>query len=376
MTPLRRRLWELPAPCHAAVIGSTWTVAELRELTDRLFGGRSSFGDFALWTGTLSQCAARNKLSETLQRELQRRHADTLRRFASTADARSLAALWSAALRDGAAAGASWAVLCHPYCDEMLQTRVLQDLQLLRHQRVALQQREAAALVECRALIDALRSDAARTVQRHALRREQVLAERDALRRELAALRARLLAQQGLIDRLQAERREPSAPLPPQRETHVQRVAELSRELAALRPVALQAVQVPQPEAAAAVADDDANEVDDADEAAALTLSTTALRSARVLCVGGRPALVPLYRMLVQRHGGEFEHHDGGIEDSAHRLSAQLAAADLVLCQAGCLNHNAYARVKQHVKRHRKPCVFIDKPGAGSFARALVSLAA
>ena len=52
-------------------------------------------------------------------------------------------------------------------------------------------------------------------------------------------------------------------------------------------------------------------------------------------------------------------------------VDAQLAAADLVVCQSGCVNHNAYRRVKEHCKRSRKPCVYLDKPGAGSFARAL-----
>jgi len=38
---------------------------------------------------------------------------------------------------------------------------------------------------------------------------------------------------------------------------------------------------------------------------------------------------------------------------------------------ASLQNHNAFARVKAHIKRSGKPCVFLDKPGAGSFARAL-----
>jgi len=101
------------------------------------------------------------------------------------------------------------------------------------------------------------------------------------------------------------------------------------------------------------------------------TLSATSLKSTSVLCVGGRSGQVPLYRRWVERHGGRFAHHDGGIEDNAHRLDAQLAAADLVVCQAGCLNHNAYARVKEHCKRSGKPCVYLDKPGASSFVRAL-----
>ena len=41
----------------------------------------------------------------------------------------------------------------------------------------------------------------------------------------------------------------------------------------------------------------------------------------------------------------------------------QLAAADLLVCQAGRLNHNAYARVKAHCKRSGKPCVYLDKRG-------------
>jgi hypothetical protein len=104
---------------------------------------------------------------------------------------------------------------------------------------------------------------------------------------------------------------------------------------------------------------------------APLPLPADALRAIRVLCVGGRSGQVPLYRELVERHGGHFAHHDGGVEDNPHRLDTQLAAADLVLCQSGCLNHNAYSRVKQHCKRSGKPCVYVDKPGAGSFARAL-----
>jgi hypothetical protein len=110
-------------------------------------------------------------------------------------------------------------------------------------------------------------------------------------------------------------------------------------------------------------------ELDDA--AAAPPWTADALRATRVLCVGGRSHHVPLYRDLVERHGGRFTHHDGGIKDNPHRLDAQLAAADLVLCQSGCLNHNAYSRVKDHCKRSGKPCVYLDKPGAGSFARAL-----
>ena len=95
-----------------------------------------------------------------------------------------------------------------------------------------------------------------------------------------------------------------------------------------------------------------------------------------ILCVGGRSGHIPIYRDLVERHGGRFAHHDGGIEDSSRRLGASLAAADLVICQAGCLNHNAYGIVKDHCKRSGKRCVYLDRPSAASFAKGLAQAVA
>ena len=95
-----------------------------------------------------------------------------------------------------------------------------------------------------------------------------------------------------------------------------------------------------------------------------------------VLCVGGRPASVPLYRHIVERSGGRFLHHDGGDEQSVQRLDATLSAADLVICQTGCVSHDAYWRVKEHCKRHGKRCVFIENPGSASLKRALAELQA
>ena len=93
-----------------------------------------------------------------------------------------------------------------------------------------------------------------------------------------------------------------------------------------------------------------------------------------VLCVGGRPASVPLYRHIVERTGGRFLHHDGGEEESAGKLEANLAAADMVICQTGCISHNAYWRVKDHCKRTGKRCVFVESPSTAGLKRALVEL--
>ena len=73
----------------------------------------------------------------------------------------------------------------------------------------------------------------------------------------------------------------------------------------------------------------------------------------------------------IEQAGGQFAHHDGGIDDKHSALDAVLAAADLVICQTGCISHNAYWRVKDFCKRMGKQCVFVDNPSATSFSRSL-----
>ncbi|MGP1630049.1 MAG: DUF2325 domain-containing protein [Giesbergeria sp.] len=42
-------------------------------------------------------------------------------------------------------------------------------------------------------------------------------------------------------------------------------------------------------------------------------------------------------------------------------LEESLVAADLVICQTGCLSHGAYWRVQDHCKRTGKACVLVEQ---------------
>ena len=46
----------------------------------------------------------------------------------------------------------------------------------------------------------------------------------------------------------------------------------------------------------------------------------------------------------------------------ADNLDANLAAADLVICQTGCISHDEYWRVQDHCRRTGKPCILVDQP--------------
>ena len=102
---------------------------------------------------------------------------------------------------------------------------------------------------------------------------------------------------------------------------------------------------------------------------------TVYLRHQTVLCVGGRTGSVASYRDVIERVGGRFAHHDGGLQDASGVLDASLAAADLVICQTGCISHTAYWRVKDFCKRTGKRCVFVDNPSTSSLVRTLGQMA-
>jgi len=56
-------------------------------------------------------------------------------------------------------------------------------------------------------------------------------------------------------------------------------------------------------------------------------------------------------------------------------LEASLVAADLVICQAGCVSHDAYWRVQDHCRRTGKQCVLVDQPLALHLVRSQEALA-
>lgn len=61
-----------------------------------------------------------------------------------------------------------------------------------------------------------------------------------------------------------------------------------------------------------------------------------------------------------------------GLRDGS--LDANLAAADLVICQTGCISHDEYWRVQDHCRRTGKPCILVDQPLAVREAEALAAI--
>jgi hypothetical protein len=91
----------------------------------------------------------------------------------------------------------------------------------------------------------------------------------------------------------------------------------------------------------------------------------------RILYVGGRSRMAPHLRSLVEAHNGQFDHHDGGLEDSRAGLQCTLASADMVFCPIDCISHDACKRVKRHCQQQSKQFVPLRSSGLSAFAAGL-----
>jgi hypothetical protein len=257
-----------------------------------------------------------------------------------------------------------WAVLTHPI-GEHVQTAVLYDARdwvfahARRSVRLATAQQQTDALAQqARHRADELQARLATQQQQAADALRQAQAELARLRGELARARAQAasiappeVAVQGSVPSVPLRSVIPSEP-----------AAEPLRGIASVPTEASAPAPAPWPPHAASAP---------ASSPAAQPTGAVDVSGRRVLCVGGIQHAVARYRGRIEKLGGRFEHHDGGIEDGVQALEARLSRADLVLCQAACINHEACHRVKRHCERTGTPCVYLDRPSLSRLDRAL-----
>lgn len=62
-------------------------------------------------------------------------------------------------------------------------------------------------------------------------------------------------------------------------------------------------------------------------------------------------------------------HATAAPDDLSAELETSLEAADLVICQTGCMSHGDYWRVHDHCKRTGKLCVLVERSDGPQFVR-------
>jgi hypothetical protein len=397
-TSRRRRLWELGHTCHCPLIGVGLPLASLRKLVGKVAAGAVVADDYEVHVGVVSECGARNRVSEAVQKELERRYATVLLRFRSARSTEQLEELWRAAVASGDVSGAFWAGLTHARCTPQLEEKMCRDLHMIQHQAGACARADLNRFNTVLEEKAQLEHELARLQQRSAAMQLERTAEQERHATQAMQLRAHLVGRDSMIDSLREELKQLRASIPAlasrerlqqqlalsaEREQQArQQTAELKRELAEAQAAARAAEEAARIAAQAAHGGGDPAHIARASALAAMggelppegTPLLPQLTERSVLCVGGRNGSVASYRMLVERSGAQFAHHDGGLEDNVGKLESSLAAADLVICQTGCISHSAYWRVKDFCKRTGKRCVFVENPSISSLQRGLEEL--
>lgn len=369
----RLRIWELPPGLHCSIIGVCIPIDSLRRLVAKFYGGPCIVGDYEKHSAVVRACASREPLIDLVQRELDTRYQIAIKRFQAAKSDDAIAALWDAAVlgNEGAVglAGALWASLTHPRGNDALRTYIGHEIHMIQHQLGGDVRRDVNALAEVKKIsaqrlaeLDTARAKFSQLQTQHAQ-------EAQSLRQEIAEAKAVLagVTAQNAALKTQMEKLRQSSKDLDTREKLNERVEALAAQNARLKQ------QLAEANAKRVIADEQ--------QLVPLMMPPSKpaprvinLQQKSVLCVGGRSGAIASYREAVERAGGKFMHHDGGIEHNQHRLDANLAAADCVICQTGSISHTAYWCVKDYCKKTGKRCVYLDKPSVSTFVEGLSAL--
>ena len=374
----RRRLWDLYPKSHCPLIGVCLPLDTLRKLVNKALGVPTPADHYGVHVGAVAECGQRSRLSELLQHELEQRYARLVQQFKVAKTTDDLAQLWKKTVEQGDVAGALWAGLTHPRCDADLEEVINRNMHMLGHHASASGCADSTEFKTLQETNASLTRELSRLQDRNTRFMAEKSSEIKRLNAQLVQVRAESIGKDSCIAFLNAEMTELKASVPDfesgsrlqkKVEQMSARQAELEQHIGTLRKKLAMATKSLD----AVNAESSPKEDTTGDEAPVIRTSpiTLHLQQKTVLCVGGRSGNVASYRDLIERVGGRFAHHDGGLEDSYNVLGTSLAAADLVICQTGCISHNAYWKVKDFCKRTGKRCVFVENPSTSSLARGL-----
>ena len=375
----RRRLWELPHRLHCPVIGVCFACDELRALMKKVMRFPADTNDYVLHTTAVGASERRGPLAELLHRMLEQRYRLVVKSLTSVKTTATLREAWQQACIEGSRVPAVlWACWTHPALDDALEQEIYGDIHMLQHQLGSGTRADLRALHAEREENRQLKRQCEYAMAALDLSRKEKTAALQHSTRETTELRAELAAERARNGRLAAELSALQADLPGLRDAQalMRRLAsvEIQAEAARQRAAALER-EVTRLRDFARYAEETIEALGQDGQSLPEYLPERDLSGKRVLCVGGRSGSVGSYREVVEQSGGQFLHHDGGLEESLHRIDNVVAAADIVICQAGCISHNAYWRVKEQCKRTGKRCVFVKGAGVSTFGRVIDDLA-
>ncbi len=363
--PVSRRrtaIWEMHHSVHCSIIGTCLSSGELRRLMVKLgVHGADSANDHDLHKQGVTLAGRQQDGGKLIQKALDRRHETAVKHFAKAKDENALRLMWDEAVKSGDIPGAYWAVLSHPAATDAIMRKVFGDVHMLSHMVGAANRADIRRLRQLEEDNEAL--SAKLELQQRQLRDGFI--ERDSKIRLLNEALSRALAHAPAL----AENA--SDDIRAAKDALVDLDRRLSREVARRERLEGRVEMATLALSQAERAKNDGERVcEDLRRELALAeaqingwltdgakSSAVQLGGAQVLYVGGRAHQVPQFKVMVERAGGAFLYHDGGIEHSTALLPGLISRADCTVFPIDCISHDAMGMAKRLCRQSAKPFI-------------------
>ena len=377
--PRRSKIWDLNRNFHCSIIGTCLSTGELKQILIKAGLATDGVSDHQLHGQGVLLAAQRDSAAKLLNKALDKRHKTAINQFAKAKTASEVRALWAEAAKRGEIPGAYWAALTHPAADEDVIRDVFGEVHMISHLVGASNRADIRRLNELETENVALREK----LQRQQEQLRDGLTSRDAKIRDLNALLARRISENGFADETDEKRtltklvtdlEQRLAGEARRRQSIEKQLQRASNDLAEERRIrndAEQRAHVLSQELDALEADILPHGGDDGDKT---ILPPISLDGISLLYVGGRQNQLNHLRTLGEHRGLHFLHHDGGIEERGGLLEGLVSRADVVVFPVDCVSHQAVAIVKRLCRRMEKPYVPLRSGGISSFVTALKCL--
>lgn len=400
----RKRIWDIYNGYHCSIVGTCLRREELRKIAKKkVYALNLETTDFELHTAMVGLASENSARAKALHTYLDTKYQSAVIRYSRIKTDDAIETLWRIDAARGSIAGAFWAIMTSMAPSQELVHRIYSEIHMLGHDFLGDHQKNLRQIQELRdkknlvqeVLVSerqyfqqqkkeleerlsglagmekdySILDKEARTLRadnesmRNALLQDSSMEELNRLKVQIAFQRQSTAVLCGSVNSLSAELRQALATIAELKGANDRlgrENMEYQQEMRAMEAALMNRSTVEK-----------CTNCGNCAEQLAGRCSGPDLCGKKVLYVGGLHKMVPHYQQIVEHYGGQFMHHDGGVEAARNQLPKMLGSADVVFCPVDCVSHDACTCVKKMCKHYQKPFVMMRSSGLSTLAKEL-----
>jgi hypothetical protein len=395
----RKKIWEVSSNYYCSIIGTCFSLEEARQiLTKAGYDLNGEVSDYSIH-GTIISCLdSDNIVSKIVNKNLEIKYGRDISAASAIKEKGDLLAFWRESFSKGNIPCPYWTLMSHPCAETGLLNEAFGDVHMLSHLNGSSRRGNIERIARLEAEVEKLREERSgyrcriKTLERDLSENRELLPLLKEREKELSDARKRIDSLHNgdtmirLFEELYAvvnmyevekDGRERSSDRAEKLEQKISGLLEQNRILekeneelkmrllieneSLRKEISLIEKEILSPGGNSADCSACGNE----------QCLCRSIQGKTVLYVGGKTPVINQCRTLVEKKGGRFVHHDGGVEDNFSMLYRIISQADVVVCPPDCISHNACRQVKKICGRSRKSLRLLRNSGVSSFLKEI-----